>query len=196
MYSKLLNWKGSVEVNGTEYQNIQDANAEFKTLENDICILLHSSTQNVSKSVQERPIVSFDTDKTLKIEVKSYMLRKSTPTFDFMAKFNNDNPMPMLIMIGTVEKETPGMVYMKLHADIVKDTSYRCMKCGRPINNPVSKFFGMGPECGGHNYIHPFDSDEELKEAIEAYRKKLQTITWEGYIPKSAIVEKEIIEND
>ena len=124
-----------------------------------------------------------------KIKVKPYMTNKSVPGFDFMQKWNNDNPMPLRIMVGDVIKETPGMVYMKLHADILSEKTCVCMKCGRPITNPVSMYFGMGPECGQHGYTNPFNSEEELKKAVESYKKELNNITWEGWVIKSAIEE-------
>lgn len=130
-----------------------------------------------------------------KIKVKSYMTKKATPEFDFMEKWNNNNPMPLRIMVGEKIKETPGMVYMKLHGDITSTQTQVCMKCGRPITNNVSKYFGMGPECGGHSYVNPFNSEEELKEAVEAYRRTLNQITWEGWIIKSAIEGYESLDN-
>ena len=129
-----------------------------------------------------------------KIEVKNYMMKKSTPEFDFMAKWNNDNPMPLKIMVGSVEKETRGMVYMKLHGDILAEKTVRCMKCGRTLSNPVSQYFGIGPECGGHNYVNPFDTEEQLKAAVAEYKKTLNDITWEGWIIKSAITNQEFLE--
>ena len=120
------------------------------------------------------------------------MTKKATPSFDFMAKWNNNIPMPLLTMVGTVEKETPGMVYMKLHGDIVSRLEPICMKCGRPITNPVSQYFGLGPICGNHNYVNPFDTEEELKAAVEDYRRNvLQKITWEGWVIKSSIISKQ-----
>lgn len=120
------------------------------------------------------------------------MTKKSSPEFDFMAKWNNDNPMPLRTMIGTIERETKGMIYVKLHGDIIAEQMQFCMKCGKPITNAVSQFFGMGPECGGHNYVNPFESEEELKSVVESYRKNhLQKITWEGWLVKSAIITQE-----
>ena len=114
-----------------------------------------------------------------------------------MKQWNNDNPMPLRTMIGTVEKETRGMVYMKLHADITEEKTQRCLCCGRPITNPVSQYFGMGPECGGHKYVNPFYSKEELEKAVQDYRENvLKNITWEGWIIKSAILEEEEINNE
>lgn len=128
-----------------------------------------------------------------KIEVKQYMTRKSTPEFDFMAQWNKDIPMPLRVMVGTVEKETRGMVYMKLHGDIYSEKICTCMKCGRRLTNPVSQYFGIGPECGGHGYTNPFDTEEELKAAVADYKAKLNKMTWEGWIIKSAILSDEII---
>lgn len=125
--------------------------------------------------------------KEYKVEVKGYMLKKSTPEFNFMAQWNNDNPMPLKIMYGVKLKETRGMVFMRLHGDIKEKITQSCMCCGRPITNPVSKYFGIGPKCGGHNYTNPFDTEEELRAAVEAYRVKLVNTVWEGWIIKSAI---------
>lgn len=125
------------------------------------------------------------------IKVKKYMTKKSVPDFDFMKKFNNDNPMPFLIMVGEVIKETPKMVYMKMHGDITQIGFDCCLKCGCMITNPVSRYFRLGPFCGGHSYENPFKTEEALIEALALYRNDyLSKIVWEGWIPKSAIVEK------
>ena len=124
-----------------------------------------------------------------RITVRQYMTKPATPEFDFMERWNHNNPMPLRTMVGTVEKETRGMVYMKLHGDIYAEQICSCMKCGRTLTNPVSQYFGIGPECGGHNYVNPFNTEEELKAAVSAYRAQLQQITWEGWIIKSAIVD-------
>lgn len=120
------------------------------------------------------------------------MTRPAQPGFDFMKKWNNNEPMPLRVMVGTVEKETPGMVYMNLHGDIIETVTPVCMKCGKPLTNPVSQYFGMGPECGNHDYTNPFASDAELKEAVRKYRTEyLRKITWSGWIIKNAIIRKE-----
>lgn len=131
----------------------------------------------------------------IRITVKSYMTQKSSPFFDFMAKWNNDIPMPLRVMYGTKLGETKGMVKMELHGDILENEGPVdiCMKCGRPITNTVSRYFGLGPVCGQHNYVNPFDTEEELKAAVQEYRKKLKEITWTGWIIKSAILSEEKI---
>ena len=123
-----------------------------------------------------------------KIEVKSWMLKKSTDTFTFMRDRNNNIPMPLLVMYGTKIGEAPKMIKVKLHGDIRQRITQNCMCCGRAITNPISRYFGMGPKCGEHNYINPFGSEEELDAAVASYREHLTKITWIGWIPYSAIV--------
>lgn len=183
MFTQLQNWAGSIDINGTHYDSV-DA---LKTLKFDDLETIHiklyprqkTSVKNDCEALQE-----------YRITVKQYMTKKASPEFDFMQRWNNDVPMPFRTMIGTVVKETRGMVYMKLHADIWADKIHRCMKCGKVLTNPVSQYFGIGPECGNHNYVNPFDTQEELKKAVDAYKKELQNITWEGWIIKSAITEQ------
>lgn len=129
----------------------------------------------------------------LKITVKQYMTRPASPDFTFMAKFNDNRPMPLRTMVGVVLEERQKMVRMRLHGDITEKETAFCIKCGRPITNPVSRFFGMGPECGGHGYVNPFNTKEELEEAVSSYRKILQNITWEGWVIRSAIDHSEIV---
>ena len=62
-----------------------------------------------------------------------------------------------------------------------------CMKCGRPLTHPVSRLYGLGPECGQHFHINPFETEQELREAVEEVDKKLSEITWSGWIAKSAV---------
>jgi hypothetical protein len=190
MLSMLKDYKGSIEINGEKYDSVKTALKRFKSDSDTITIKLSSNrTESVKSSVR-----ASETHTQKKITVKQYMTRKATDDFDFMKTWNNDNPMPLRTMIGTVEKETRGMVYMKLHADITEEKTQRCLCCGRPITNPVSQYFGMGPECGGHNYINPFYSKEELENAVKDYRENvLRNITWEGWIIKSAIVFEEEI---
>lgn len=190
MLSALASWKGTVEINGVTYDSVEDARKFVSENSVSIDYILLRSEQ---KNAENRKITQFESNPTqYVITVKQYMTKKSSPGFDFMAKWNDDNPMPLRTMIGTIEKETRGMVYMKLHGDIIAEQMHFCMKCGRPITNPVSQFFGMGPECGGHNYVNPFESEEELKSVVESYRRNyLQKLTWEGWIIKSAIESQE-----
>lgn len=192
---ELASWSGAVEINGVKFDNVSEAIHSVSDSLKDIhSIRLYSNKENaVQRTESVRNSISDVCEYV--ITVKQYMTKKSTPDFDFMAKWNNDIPMPLRTMVGTVEKETAGMVYMKLHGDIVSETVQTCMRCGKPITNPVSQFFGMGPECGGHNYVNPFESDEELRQVVDSYRKNhLQKITWEGWLIKSAITSRNTFE--
>lgn len=126
------------------------------------------------------------------ITVKKWMTKKSVEGFDFMQKFNNNVPMPFLKMAGFKLKETPKMVYMRCRGEIFSTTTEYCVKCGKPITNPISQYFGLGPICGNHDYTNPFASNEELLEAVNKYREEtLHKTIWEGWIPKSAIICEE-----
>lgn len=125
-----------------------------------------------------------------KIKVKKYMTKKSTPYFDFMKKYNNNVPMPLMVMFGKITDETKGMVFMECYGDIDEEEYDSCIKCGTRITNLVSRYFGMGPRCGQHCYINPFETKEQLLLAVKTYRTDyLNNIKWSGWIPKSAILE-------
>ena len=193
IWDEIMSWPGAIEIDGTTYPSVEIAR---NSLSGDAKNISSIKLCNKQKQAPERAPVSVASDgaTVYKITVRQYMTKPSNPSFDFMAKWNNDNPMPMRTMVGTVEKETSGMVYMHLHGDITSQVTEYCMKCGKPITNPVSQFFGMGPECGQHNYTNPFDSEEDLKSAVDAYRREhLQKIVWSGWIIKSAIIEREEI---
>ena len=197
MLDMLKNWRGTVEINGQPFADIATALGSFKGV-GGICIKLHPERETVQNghASEPQPIVNTDGKQEYRITVKKYMTETATPSFDFMAKWNDNKPMPLRTMTGWAEKETKGMVYMHLHGDIWAEIISTCMCCGRMLTNPVSQYFGIGPECGGHNYTHPFSSDKELKDAVSAYKKKLQSITWTGWVVKSAITEREEITND
>ena len=179
----LSSWEGAIEIDGTLYSTVSAIPSRLR-FKNGSTIILHSPNETV-KSGQEAA-----SDSTIyKIVVKKYMTQKATPEFDFMAKFNNNEPMPMRTMVGTWDKETKGMYHMSLHCDILEEQTQYCMCCGKEITNPVSRYFGIGPVCGKHNYVNPFSSDEELKKAVEEYRTQLRNIQWTGWVIRSAITE-------
>lgn len=120
------------------------------------------------------------------VRVKHWMTQETTDdSFDFMRHWNKNIPMPFRVMRGRVLSETRGMLYMELRACALK-TDY-CMRCGKPLSHPVSKLYGLGPECGGHYHINPFNTEEELQAAIQEVRQKLNNITWTGWIAKSGV---------
>lgn len=188
MLSMLKDYKGNIEINGKKYDSVKDALKSFVSDSDTITIKLSSKRENARRTQMRA-----NPEHILKkITVKQYMTRPATDEFTFMRDRNNNVPMPLRTMVGTVEKETRGMVYMKLHGDITEEKTLHCLKCGRPITNPVSQYFGMGPECGCHNYINPFYSKEELEQAVKDYRENvLKNLTWEGWVIRSSILSEE-----
>lgn len=141
-----------------------------------------------------RPTENFEVGSVYKIAVRQYMTKPASREFDFHDKFNNGTPMPLRIMAGRVMEQTRGMVKMECWGQMFDEIETICFKCGRKLTHPVSKYFGLGPECGSHAYKNPLQTDEELREAVETNNQYLRSIKWTGWIIKSAITEKEIIE--
>lgn len=184
MLEKLLNdWKGELDINDKHYNNVQDAVSVFKTLSADSHIILQSNIKNVNKA----EISVSEDELQYRITVKKYMTQEATPEFDFMARWNNNIPMPLRTMTGTVEKETRGMIYMKLHGQA--ESVVKCMRCGRTLTNPVSMKYGIGPECITKV---PFIMNLDMND-VDGIKQKLVDVTWEGWIIKSSLLEFEKI---
>lgn len=183
MLEKLLkDWKGEIRIDDKHYTSVEHCNFDFNALSNDTHIILHSNVKNAVQSVVD----TLNEKIQYRVTVKKYMTEKSVPGFDFMAKWNNDNPMPLRTMVGTIEKETKGMVFMKLHGQA--EQVVRCMRCGRLLTNPVSQHYGIGPECMSKlGFVCDIDD-------VATIKKKLVDITWEGWIIRSSIISKEIVE--
>ena len=180
MIEKLLkDWKGEISINDKHYTSVDASKIDFKTLPADTHIILHSTTENRNMSQIEH----VQSELQYRVTVKKYMTEPASPGFDFMAKWNNNNPMPLRTMTGTIEKETRGMVYMKLHGQA--EPVIRCMRCGRVLTNPVSQHYGIGPECMSKLGLVCDVED------IDTIKKKLVEVIWEGWIIKSAIIDKE-----
>ena len=185
MLTMLKNWKGAVEIGGTLYESIGQAVETAGEFGDTWSIKLLPQTTKLKAEHGGARQEEVEDKQEYRITVKPYMTKPATLEFDFMEKWNNNKPMPMRIMVGTVEKETRGMQYMKLHGQGLQEI--RCMRCGRKLENPVSRHYGIGPECMSKL---GFVADIEEEDLI---REKLQEIEWEGWIIKSAITEQEEI---
>ena len=191
MLKLIESWKGAVEINGEKYDSVQSALKAFSVSNDKIHIVLHSDVKNATQSMRasSKQTIEQSADKTeYRITVKKYMTQPATPSFDFMAKWNNNKPMPMRIMRGTIEKETRGMVYMNLHGFAQKTITCAC--CGKELTNPISRHYGIGPICLGKlGIVNAIDDVENIKE-------QLVNIKWSGWVIRSAITEREEIKND
>lgn len=185
MVTMVANWKGAVEVDGTKYESISDAIRAFKPHDGDIHIILHSANKNANTS--ENRVVQSESDEVI-INVKKYMTQKATADFDFMSRWNHDVPMPMRTMQGKQIKETRGMAYYSLHG-YAKET-ITCLCCGKELTNPISRAYGIGPICLGKiGIVRDIEDVKSIKE-------DLVKIKWEGWIIKSAILNKEEIKGE
>lgn len=181
---KNLKLNAPIKVNGKEYKNSYEAYADLKNYEGPIQVLINYKDNEKQQNN--------NADKMLRIYVKKYMTQKSTPGFDFMKKWNNNNPMPMRLMEGTILDETPGMYKMKLKGVYVENAD-KCTHCGRPITNEVSKMYGLGPVCGQHFYIATPQSVEEFRQMKDEIKQKIESVEWEGWVIKSAIEKQQKI---
>lgn len=200
-------------VNGIEYSNSQEAYEKLKGYEGEIHIVIpkiDTSGQQTKKDLletynrlygqhdsnnQDKQDSKYADDRLWRIKVKKYMTERSSPGFDFMEKWNNNIPMPLVIMKGRILEETKGMYKMELFAE--PEPSTHCFRCGRKLTHPVSVLYGIGPECGQHFHINPFETEEELQQAMDELKAEMSKIRWTGWVIKSAIKEmREIKEGD
>lgn len=190
MLKLLKGLDGPILVNGIEFESVVTALHAFEGKGEHIVVKLNESVK-----IANKPPLNTNNTTMYEISVKPYMTKPATPSFDFQDKWNNGNPMPLRIMVGEKIKETKGMVYMKLQGKITQEISTHCVRCGRQLTNTISKYLGIGPECGGHEYSNPTDTTEdELRKAIQKTRQQLSEIKWEGWIVKSAILTERIVE--
>lgn len=197
MNTMLKGWQGSVKVGDTVYSSISEylrANNDFSAGVN---IFLYPqgnapkiAVNGVVAPQQQEP-APVEAPTMYRITVKKYMTEMTEPnsSFDFMLKWNNNNPMPLRTMVGWVEKETKGMVKMHLRGQA--EATCTCLRCGRTLTNPVSKHYGIGPECMSKLGMVRLDIND-----IEGITQRLQEVEWVGWIIKSAITEKEEILED
>lgn len=114
----------------------------------------------------------------LKVTVRQF-LTKSNPNYP------SRKPVPMRTMFGYSTKETEKGIYMVLRGK--PEPSTTCLHCNRKLTHPVSLLYGIGPHCGEHFHISPYETEEELNQNIEELKKTLADITWEGWLPKNHI---------
>jgi predicted nucleic acid-binding Zn-ribbon protein len=114
--------------------------------------------------------------KEYKVKVRQFLTR------------SKDNPVPMRIMFGWIEKETQKGVYVHLQGKA--EPSDVCMKCGKVLTHPVSLLYGVGPECGGHYHNSPMPKDA-LEAWFEEIKKNMNDVTWEGWLPRFHIEMEE-----
>ena len=155
---------------------------------------LKGKTKEINTEIEDytwTKVKKMEVGKSYKITVKKYMTEPSTVNFDFQDKWNNGKPMPLCIMQGEVIKETRGMYYMNLQGKA--EPTSKCLVCGKTLTNPISKLYGIGPECSEKVGLIRIESEEEAKEKLKHIMEQIDDITWTGWVIKSAIKEWEEI---
>ena len=137
-------------------------------------------------------VKKMEVGKSYKITVKKYMTELATSTFDFQDKWNNGKPMPLCIMQGEVIKETRGMYYMDLQGKA--EPTSKCLVCGKTLTNPISKLYGIGPECSEKVGLIRIESEEEAKEKLKHIMKQIDDISWSGWVIRSSIKHYELVD--
>lgn len=177
-----LKWDGDILVNGEKV----NGGLNLSTLKGKTIITLIPQSQKATETVKIKPkqeVKQVDGHILYRITVKPYMTQQATPEFDFMAKWNNNKPMPLRTMVGWIEKETRGMVYM--HLKCLAEPTITCLRCGKELTNPISRAYGIGPICLSELGIF-IDISETDKITHE-----LSMVSWEGWVIRSAIKEQE-----
>ena len=153
--------------------------------------ILSARHSGVTYAVEHMNPDKMEVGKSYKITVKKYMTEPATANFDFQDKWNDGKPMPLCIMQGEVIKETRGMYYMSLRGK--SEPTSKCLVCGKTLTNPISKLYGIGPECSEKVGLIRIESEEEAKEKLKHIMEQIDDITWTGWVIKSAIKEWEEI---
>lgn len=111
MLSLLKSWQGTFVIDNNSYDSLNKLNLADIVRNGEINIKLLPK----EKVADNANMVKLETTSNFAIvTVKKYMTKKSTPSFEFMEKWNNDIPMPSIRMWGEKLQETRGMIKMKL----------------------------------------------------------------------------------
>jgi SNF2 family DNA or RNA helicase len=101
--------------------------------------------------------------------------------------FVQKNRLGSVYVQGEVERQTEKAVFFNGTAIIKPSTN--CCKCGKLLTDPVSIELGIGPICAGID-----QRDSMSQEDKDEYIRKFSSANlYHGWIPKSVIVNKEII---
>ena len=93
MISLLKSWQGTFVINNNSYDSLNKLNLAdiVRNGEINIKLLPKEKVADNANMVKLETTSNFAT-----VTVKKYMTKKSTPSFEFMKKWNNDIPMPSI----------------------------------------------------------------------------------------------------
>lgn len=188
MLEFLKNYPGYLEVNGKRIENDNLDNILNNTFGKIVINLIpKKESRSTDKIKSNERVVKNNTDTEYDIVVKPWMTKKSTEDFNFMLNWNNNIPMPFRYMRGVINKQTPGMYNMTLRG-VPKNTE-TCSVCGKTLTNPISRLFGIGPECMQKCGIFGDITIEQAEQKLDEINKRIEETIWTGWIAKSAILQ-------
>jgi hypothetical protein len=87
---------------------------------------------------------------------------------------------------GYIEKETAKGIYFHGHASV--KATICCSRCGKDLDNKISRVLGIGPICCEHLGIpRPSEKDLENDEYVKSVTEKVESYIWSGWLPKAYV---------
>lgn len=188
-----IGYQGPVEVDGEVFPSISDAMEKLSQYTGTMRIkplwpLLEKEPEKERLEVEKKPekdTLTLELNVPYEITVKAYVTKADTEKFQFHKKFNHGNPMPFRTMRGNVINRTEKMYKVDLYA--YPTTIEQCLRCGKRITHPISKLYGIGPDCAEYLNIPRYESRDDLDDNMKSLQKEMKKIVWVGYVPMSAI---------
>lgn len=114
-----IKWKGPVQVNGIEYDSIDQALLSLKGFKGKLCVVF-KEYRKPRETIREQ-VCQHD----IRISVRQYMINPPTSTFDFHERWNGGIPMPEKTMVGRIIQDNGGMYEMELRSENNPEVSWR-----------------------------------------------------------------------
>jgi len=194
-----VGYAGKVEVDGEVFSSVGEAILKLSGYDGTVRVrplwpLLDEEAEKMSaeyvgppkKENEEKSPIRLGMGLEYEVTVRAYMAQPDRMNFHFHAKFNGGVPMPFRTMRGRVINRTEKMVKMDLYA--YPTATNECLCCKRRITHPISRMYGVGPDCAQLFNIPRYESRDDLVDNMKNLRKQMKKIVWSGYIPNSAIL--------
>lgn len=110
----------------------------------------------------------------------------------------DENKFPVRIWHGWVEYESAKALHVNLWVQPGQDGE--CLRCGRTLTHPISKYVGLGPECGKHYYkgynLETSTHMNEWNDLLEFIKKGYDGVTYNGWIPRKSVQSMVVVGED
>lgn len=188
MFELLKDYTGSLTVNNKKFESVEDARRAFSDYKGGLTIILNPAIDGNSTIKKD-----IDKDTIYQITVRKYMTNYGSDFF--LNGMNKQGPMPYITMVGQKLSETEKLVKMKCWVELSTQRVSTCIRCGRPLTNPISQYLSLGPECGAAEHMKLIQNGVSVDLVRKQLQEKLNKITWTGWIIKTAIKDVKVIEH-